>query len=193
MAVEATRRTRTGPPSVLSAPVPDDADPSESAEAAEPVETAAKPGTEVVPWRPEPSEPGPRPSRYGLQMPRRGAGLAWLAQTLTLGAGHVRWLRAVSRDLAEFDVRAEVDLRRTTLAVLPGVLLVVPALVAWYRLGRRIRQAQYAAGLEPTCRPGRGLLLAPALGAITWYYQTELNKIVDWYGFTEGVAVPLYD
>lgn len=155
----------------------------------------AVPSTALVPWRPkpEPVQARPRPARYGLQMPRRGPGLTWLAQTLTLGIGHVRWLRAVSRELGELDDRAEVDLRRTTLAVLPGVLLVVPALLAWYRLGRRIARAQYAAGLEPTCRPGAGLLLAPLLGAVTWYYQAELNKIVDYYGFPAGVAVPLYD
>lgn len=155
--------------------------------------TRTAPSTELVLWRPVPAAPRPRVARYGVQMPRRRAGLAWLAQTLTLGAGHIGWLRRVSRDLGDFDERAEVDLRRTTLAVLPGVLLVVPALIAWYRLGRRIARAQYAAGLEPTCRPGRGLLMAPLLGAVTWYYQAELNKIVDWYGYSAGVAVPLYD
>lgn len=151
------------------------------------------PSTELVRRRVRPPAPIPRRSRYyyGLQMPRRGPGLAWLAQTLTLGIGHVRWLRAVCRDLGEFDVKAEVKLRRTTLAVLPGVLLVVPAVVAWYRLGRRIARAQRAAGVAPTCRPVLGLLLVPALGAITWYYQRELNKIVDWYGYPAGVAVAL--
>lgn len=138
--------------------------------------------------------PIPRRTRYyyGLQMPRRGPVLAWLAQTLTLGIGHVRWLRTVSRDLGEFDVKAEVNLRRTTLAVLPGVLLVIPTMVAWYRLGRRIARAQKATGIEPTCRPVLGLLLVPALGTVTWYYQRELNKIVDYYGYAPGVAVALH-
>lgn len=151
------------------------------------------PGAELARWRLKPLVPIPRRARhyYGLQMPRRGPGLVWLAQTLTLGAGHIRWLRAVCRDLGEFDVRAEVNLRRTTLAVLPGVLLVVPALIAWYRLGRRIARAQRAAGLAPTCRPVLGLLLVPLLGAVTWYYQRELNKIVDRYGYPAGVAVAL--
>ncbi|HEY3687526.1 MAG TPA: hypothetical protein VGL93_31095 [Streptosporangiaceae bacterium] len=134
-----------------------------------------------------------RPARFGIQMPRRSPGGAWLAQTLTLGIGHVRWLRRVCRDLADFDDRAAVDLRRTTLAVVPGVLLIVPACLAWYRLGRRIGRAQDAAGLEPTCRPGLGLLLSPLFGAVTWYYQAELNKIVDGYGYPPGVAVGLYD
>lgn len=206
MAVEAQRRIRTGssaaPPAVvLSAPAPADAEPPEPAEpddSPRPPATAepALPSTELVPWRPEPDlleALGPRPARYGLQMPRRSPALMWLMQTLTLGAGHIRWLRRVNRELGELDVQAEVNLRRTTLAVVPGVLLVVPALVAWYRLGRRIARAQYAAGLEPTCRPGRGLLTAVLFGTVTWYYQAELNKIVDWYGWPPGVAVPLYD
>ena len=136
---------------------------------------------------------GPRPARYGIQMPRRRPGLVWLAQTVTLGVGHIRWLRRVSRELADLDERAAVNPRRTTLAIVPGVLLIVPACVAWYRLGRRIARAQYAAGLLPTCRPGRGVLLAFALGAVTPYYQRELNKIIDWYGFPTDAPVPLYD
>lgn len=151
------------------------------------------PAAELTRWRLKPLVPIPRRTRcfYGLQMPRRRPGLIWLAQTLTLGVGHIRWLRLVCRDLGEFDVRAEVNLRRTTPAVLPGVLLVVPALVAWYRLGRRIARAQHAAGLTPTCRPALGLLLVPLFGAITWYYQRELNKIVDRYGYPAGVPVAL--
>ena len=167
-------------------------DPAGAEEAA--TRAPARPSTALVPWRPKPGpvEVRPRATRYGAQMPRRGPALTWLTQTLTLGIGHVRWLRAVSRELGELDDRAEVDLRRTTLAVLPGVLLVVPALLAWYRLGRRIARTQYAAGLEPSCRAGLGLLLAPLLGTITRYYQAELNKIADCYGFPAGVAVPLY-
>lgn len=135
----------------------------------------------------------PRPARYGIQMPRRRPALVWLAQTVTLGVGHLRWLRRASRELADLDARAAVDLRRTTLAIVPGALLLIPACLAWHRLGRRIAGAQYAAGLVPTCRPGRGVLLAFALGAVAPYYQAELNKIIDWYGYPPDAPVPLYD
>lgn len=160
-------------PGDADGPVPDAAAPAALAENAEPA--------------------GPRPARYGLQMPRRRPGIVWLVQTVTLGLGHLRWLRRAGRELADLDERATVDTRRTTLAIVPGLLLIVPPCLAWYRLGHRIAQAQYAAGLEPTCRPSRGVLLAFAVGAVTPYYQRELNKIVDWYGFPADTPVPLYD
>lgn len=181
----------TGP---IPIQAPDTADEPEAAEVtAEATAGRTSTSTEIAVLRASVEIAGPRPARYGIQMPRRRPGFVWLGQTVTLGIGHLRWLRRVSRELADLDERAAVDLRRTTLAIAPGVLVLIPACLAWYRLGRRIARAQYAAGLLPTCRPGRGVLLAFALGAVAPYYQRELNKIIDWYGFPPDAPVPLYD
>lgn len=134
---------------------------------------------------------GPRAVRFGLQMRRYNPVLQWLGQTVTLGVGHLIWLTRIGEGLAGFDTRLTGNTRRGVLAIAPGVVLLVPAFVAWYRLGRRIADAQHAAGLPATCRPWRGVLLACAFGAVTPYYQAEVNKIIDWYGYPPDAPVPL--
>ncbi len=68
--------------------------------------------------------------------------------------------------------------------------LIAP-LISFYNTGNRIRNAQHAAGLAPTCSPVVGLLLCFVFGAKVIYYQAELNKIADRYGVEPGTQIRL--
>jgi hypothetical protein len=69
------------------------------------------------------------------------------------------------------------------LAITLGGFIIVPPFVSIYNTGERIAASQRAAGIAPTCNPLVGLLLwlfVFSTGSI--YYQSELNKIWDYYG-----------
>lgn len=70
---------------------------------------------------------------------------------------------------------------------------VIAPMISYYNTGGRIRNAQRAAGIMPTCSGGVGLLLMLLFGLGTLYYQAELNKIIARYSPTPtGMQVPLY-
>lgn len=69
---------------------------------------------------------------------------------------------------------------------------VIAPLVSYYNTGNRIKNAQRAAGVEPTCSAVVGLLLCFVFGLQSLYYQVQLNKINEHYGHAQpGTVVPL--
>jgi hypothetical protein len=108
----------------------------------------------------------------------------WAAALLpfvTLGVYHLVWWYRISRELRDYGNEKGRDLgqrpTRSLLALFPGALLVVPALVAYWRGFRRVQEA---AGLAGTERANGWLalvfylVLAPALWA---YMQAMLNEV----------------
>jgi len=72
---------------------------------------------------------------------------------------------------------------------------VIGPLISYYRTGVWIARSQRTAGLPETCVPVFGMLLLLVFGLGTFYFQTELNKVVDRYGGSAtqpGTTVPLY-
>lgn len=56
----------------------------------------------------------------------------------------------------------------------------------------RIRQAQHAAGLQPTCSTAKSVLGLFLFNTVYWHWQGEMNKIWDRYpGAPTGTLVPL--
>jgi hypothetical protein len=74
---------------------------------------------------------------------------------LTLGVYGVFWFAFVNRELAALGSArgrtAELgdDPGKSTLAMFPGLLLLVPALVSFHNFRGRVRAAQGVAGIEP--------------------------------------------
>ena len=99
----------------------------------------------------------------------------------TLGVYHLVWWYRVNRELRDLGHARGVDLGQrpiaSMLALFPGWLLIVPALVTAWRGFRRVQAAEELAGTE-RANGWLGaifyLLLAPALWA---YIQASLNEV----------------
>ena len=125
------------------------------------------------------------PSRppIGAQMKRRNVLAVWIIlPVITLGVYVLVWYYFIHGELRRFDPRAKINPIGSLLVLMfSGILLGIPALISIYNTGKRIADAQRAAGLAPTCSAALGVVLTFVLGLSTLYYQAELNKIVDQY------------
>lgn len=118
-----------------------------------------------------------------------------LLPIVTLGIYHLVWWYRINRELRDYGQARGYDLGQnptnSVLALFPGGLIIVPALITYWRGTKRAMGASRLAGQEPV----NGwiaiilyLLLAPALWA---YIQVSLNKV--WLAeadTVEGEAVP---
>jgi hypothetical protein len=104
-----------------------------------------------------------------------------LLPIVTLGIYHLVWWYRINRELRDYGQAKGYDLGQnptnSVLALFPGGLIIVPALISYWRGTKRVMGASRLAGKEPL----NGwiaiilyLLLAPALWA---YIQVELNKV----------------
>jgi hypothetical protein len=135
----------------------------------------------------------PAPAAAGVQMKRRNPVAVWLGlPIITLGIYSIVYFIKVHTELARFDPRRNVGTTSAILSLFFGWLtLGIWNIVVFVKLGGHINNAQRAAGLNPSCSAGLGLLLT-LLGFGPLYYQLELNKVVDRYGDTPvGTQVPL--
>lgn len=128
----------------------------------------------------------------GLAVKRRNPVAAWLGLPLiTLGIYSLVWYYKIHREMAEFDRRRAVPVAGPMLILLLLGWTIVAPLVSFFNTGNRIANAQRAAGLQPSCSAGIGLLLCFFFGLQVLYYQSELNKIADAYGVPEGTSIRL--
>ncbi|MEU3752159.1 DUF4234 domain-containing protein [Streptomyces olivoreticuli] len=137
--------------------------------------------------------PAPGPAAYGLAMKRRNPVGVWLGLPLiTFGIYTLVWYFKIHKEMAEFDSRRHISPAGSLLTLMFGGWLIIPPFVSLYNTGKRIADAQRAAGLRPTCSAGLGLLLCFIFGLVSLYYQSELNKVVDHYQqAAPGTQVPL--
>ena len=119
--------------------------------------------------------------------------LVWLVwPLLTLGIYHLVWYYKVNREARDFDRSITVDPVVSVVAVTIGWVVIVPPFVSIYNTGQRIARMQRAAGMQATCNPLIGLVLAFVFSLHALYYQQELNQI--WARYrepAEGSEVPL--
>lgn len=106
---------------------------------------------------------------------------AALLPLITLGIYHLVWWYRINRELRDYGRAKGYDLGQnptnSVLALFPGGLIIVPALITYWRGTKRVMGASRLAGNEPL----NGwiaiilyLLLAPGLWA---YIQVSLNDI----------------
>lgn len=106
---------------------------------------------------------------------------AALLPIVTLGIYHLVWWYRINRELRDYGQAKGYDLGQnptnSVLALFPGALIIVPALVTYWRGTKRVMGASRLAGQEP---PNGWIaivlyvLLAPALWA---YIQVSLNNV----------------
>lgn len=125
----------------------------------------------------------------GVVPKRRRPATVWTLGVLTLGIYWVVWFLRANRELARFDERIPGSYKVDTTAFGLGWPVGVPQFIALHRMGRRIEDAQRAAGIPQTCDPATGVLMWICFGVGVLYLQGELNKVVDRYGAPAGTEV----
>ncbi|HEX7244543.1 MAG TPA: DUF4234 domain-containing protein [Solirubrobacterales bacterium] len=126
------------------------------------------------------------PARVKIRSPWAAA----LLPIVTLGIYHLVWWYRINRELRDYGAAKGYDLGQnptnSLLALFPGGLIIVPALVTYWRGTKRAMGASRVAGQEPL----NGwiaillyLFIAPALWA---YIQAELNKV--WQAEADPIA-----
>jgi Domain of unknown function (DUF4234) len=116
----------------------------------------------------------------GVEVKARSPWAVALLPFATLGIYHLVWWYRVNRELRDYGDLIGADLgrspTRSLLALFPGSILVVPALVSYYRGVRRVQAAAALNGKEP---PNGWLALAfyLLLPPVLWaYLQVSLNE-----------------
>jgi hypothetical protein len=123
------------------------------------------------------------------QVKIRSPWAAALLPLITLGIYHLVWWYRINRELRDYGKAKGYDLGQnptnSVLALFPGALIIVPALITYWRGSKRVMGASRLAGQEPL----NGwiaillyVLLAPGLWA---YIQVSLNNL--WEAEAEGL------
>jgi len=106
---------------------------------------------------------------------------AALLPIITLGIYHLVWWYRINRELRDYGKAKGYDLGQnptnSVLALFPGGIIIVPALITYWRGTKRVMGASRLSGQEPLNGWIAILLyifIAPALWA---YIQVELNKV----------------
>lgn len=106
---------------------------------------------------------------------------AALLPFITFGIYHLVWWYRINRELRDYGQEKGYDLGQnptnSVLALFPGGIIIVPALITYWRGTKRVMGASRLAGQEPLNGWIAILLyifISPALWA---YIQVELNKL----------------
>ncbi len=108
----------------------------------------------------------------------------WAAALLpfvTFGIYHLVWWYRINRELRDYGRGKGYDLGQSptnsTLALFPGALIIVPALITYWRGTKRVQGAARIAGNEPV-NGWIALVLYIVLGPAYWaYLQMSLNDL----------------
>ncbi len=100
---------------------------------------------------------------------------------VTFGIYHLVWWYRINRELCDFGAAKHVDLGNSpalsAIAVFPGGLIVVPALVSYWRGTGRTQEAARVGGTEPI-NGWIALLLYIIIAPAYWaYMQVTLNEL----------------
>ncbi|MDQ2959776.1 MAG: DUF4234 domain-containing protein [Candidatus Dormibacteraeota bacterium] len=127
----------------------------------------------------------------GTTFKMRNVFAVWLGLPLiTLGIYSYVWIYKVNDEARRYLRDDSINPGMSVLAFFPGAILVVPPLIAIYRLGTRIARMEEAAGVQSRVEPVIGLLLAFVFSSYSLYYQSHLNAIWARYPQAGPAAVP---
>jgi hypothetical protein len=106
---------------------------------------------------------------------------AALLPIITLGIYHLVWWYRINRELRDYGRAKGYDLGQnptnSVLALFPGVLIIVPALVTYWQGTKRVQGAARLAGNEPV-NGWIALVLYLVIGPAFWaYLQLSLNDV----------------
>ncbi len=107
-----------------------------------------------------------------------------LLTACTLFVYWVVWYYRINDEARRFLRDDSIRPWRSVLAIVPGLLIIVPPFVSIYRAGERIQRMEKQARVTKTVSPLGGCVLA-ALSTVTlvfaggsgYYFQTQLNAV----------------
>ena len=118
----------------------------------------------------------------------------WVAvfSLITLGIYFLFWWYWINKEMAAYGRAKGIDLgdspAKSVLAIIPGALIIVPALMTLYNTYKRAWTAQGAAGVNQL-NPWIALLLLLVFSPAAYaYLQSELNKV--WLLASAATASP---
>jgi hypothetical protein len=106
-----------------------------------------------------------------------------LLDLVTIGIYGLFWWYYVNREMAELGrAKGTTDLgtnpMNSVLAIFPGALIIVPAIITMINTGKRVKAAQRLAGRQEEANEWIGLLLLLVFAPVgLWYLQEQLNKV----------------
>jgi hypothetical protein len=114
---------------------------------------------------------------------------------ITLGIYHLVWWYRINREMRDLGHDRDVDLGQSPtnslLALFPGGLIIVPALVSYWRGTKRVMAAGRLAGTEPVNGWIALILYIILFPAFAAYLQVSLNHV--WPAVTEPATRPQVD
>jgi hypothetical protein len=101
---------------------------------------------------------------------------------ITIGIYFFFWWYYINREMRDLGRARNVDLGQnpgnSVLALVPGGLIIVPAIVTEWTTSGRIERSQEAVGLERRVSGPIIFILLILIGPVgIWYAQSELNKV----------------
>jgi hypothetical protein len=106
-----------------------------------------------------------------------------LLDLVTLGIYGLFWWYYANREMADLGrAKGTTELgenpTNSVLALFPGGLIIVPAIITMINTGKRVKAAQRLAGRQEEANEWIGLLLILVFAPVgLWYFQEQLNKV----------------
>jgi uncharacterized protein DUF4234 len=112
---------------------------------------------------------------------------------VTLGIYYLFWWYFINREMRDLGRARNVDLGQnptnSLLAMFPGWIIIVPALVTLWTTSARIESSQEAVGIDRRVSGPIIFILLLLIGPVgIWYAQSELNKV--WEAQRSGGGLP---
>ena len=122
-------------------------------------------------------------SAPGTKIKIRNPVTVLLLDLVTLGIYGLFWWYYANREMADLGKgKGTTELgenpTNSVLALFPGGLIIVPAIITMINTGKRVKAAQRLAGRQEEANEWIGLLLILVFAPVgLWYLQEQLNKV----------------
>ena len=112
---------------------------------------------------------------------------------ITIGVYYVFWWYFINREMRDLGRARDVDLGQnptnSVLALIPGSIVIVPAIVTLWTTSARIENSQETVGIDRRASGPIIFILLLLIGPVgIWYAQSELNKV--WEAQRSGGGLP---
>ncbi len=115
----------------------------------------------------------------GQEYKKRGPWAIWFLSIVTFSIYYLVWHYKINDEARRYLQDESIKPGIALLALLPGAILVIPALVTVYRTGERIQRMEERTGIARTVEPIIGLIGSLFYSLHLPYFQSHLNTVWD--------------